>query len=60
MCCLPPGAKTTSDVPKHLIPLIMVAMDHMEPDFELLLHMTSSPTSSSLIPPTGLQSWPAG
>ncbi|KAM3745338.1 hypothetical protein ACB098_06G118800 [Castanea mollissima] len=35
---LPPGAETTSDVPDHLHPLIMTAMDRTESDIELLLH----------------------
>ena len=34
---LPPGAETTSDVPVHLQPLIMTAMDRTESDIELLL-----------------------
>ncbi|KAL4620512.1 hypothetical protein ACB092_06G159800 [Castanea dentata] len=35
---LPPGTETTSDVPDHLHPLIMTAMDRTESDIELLLH----------------------
>lgn len=34
---LPPTAETTNDIPPPLFPLLMTAMDHMEPTIEVLL-----------------------
>ncbi|KAK4577703.1 hypothetical protein RGQ29_027996 [Quercus rubra] len=53
---LPPGAETTSDVPDHLHPLIMTAMDRTE-SIRSILYATVSPLTVDYytMPPAGAE-----